>query len=152
MTRSRIADRLRLGLMIASVAVLLAASLALAVYSEHQNRLQATQAVTTQARVLADTVTAALSFGDRAALNEYVNAMEANSELDAVGVFDGQGRRLAGFSRSRLADHLSKVMTPVTAPDRIIVLAPVVQNGEQLGAVYVRDRTEPLKRRISHYV
>jgi signal transduction histidine kinase/ActR/RegA family two-component response regulator len=152
MTRSRIADRLRLSLMIASVVVMLAASLALAAYSEHQNRLQAVQAANTQAQVLADTVTAALSFGDRAALSEYVNAMRANPELDAVGVFDDQGRRLAGFTRSRLATSLSEVITPAVAPGRIIVFAPVVQKGERLGTVYLRDRTEPLARRISHYV
>jgi len=152
MTVSGLRDRLRPALIALGVLVLLAASLAVAAYNEHQNRLQATQAAQTQAQVLADTVTAALSFSDNGALREYVDALRANPELDAVGVYDSDGRLAAGYTRSDLADRLSNVLTPRGAPDRIIVFAPVVQNGQRLGMVYVRDRIEPITRRLSRYV
>ena len=148
----RISDRLRLVFVLASVLFLLAASVAVALYDEGQYRLQSTEAANVQARVLADTVTAALAFGDHEALQEYVNALRANTDVDAVGVFDDQGRRVASFTRSHLADRLAEVKTPATAPGQVIVFAPVQQGGVRLGTVYLRDRTEPVLRRLSRYV
>jgi len=148
----RVSDRLRLVFILASVLTLLAASVAVALYDENQYRLQSTEAANVQARVLADTVTAALAFGDHDALQEYVDALRANNGVDAVGVFDNQGRRVASFTRSQLADRLSQVKTSVTAPDQVIVFAPVEQGGVRLGTVYLRDRTEPAPRRLSRYV
>jgi signal transduction histidine kinase len=131
------------------MAVLIASSLTVAIYSERQSIAQARAAAAVQARVLADTVTAALSFGDRAALKEYVNAMRANQQLDAVGVYDEHDRLVAGFTRSRLASELPHTMR---APGRIIVIAPVAQAGQRLGAVYLRDRGEPVGRTLSRYL
>jgi signal transduction histidine kinase/ActR/RegA family two-component response regulator len=148
----RISDRLRLVFILASVLTLLAASVAVALYDENQYRLQSTEAADVQARVLADTVTAALAFGDHDALQEYVDALRANNGVDTVGVFDNQGRRVASFSRSRLAERLSQVKTAAATPGQVIVFAPVEQAGVRLGTVYLRDRTEPVLRRLSRYV
>lgn len=142
-------DRARRSLVLASMAALIASSLTVAIYSERQSIAQARAAAAVQARVLADTVTAALSFGDRAALKEYVNAMRANQQLDAVGVYDEHDRLVAGFTRSRLASELPHTMR---APGRIIVIAPVAQAGQRLGAVYLRDRGEPVGRTLSRYL
>jgi signal transduction histidine kinase/ActR/RegA family two-component response regulator len=139
-------------LVFTSAVLLIAASLAVALYGEYQNRAQAVQAAGVEARVLASTVTAALSFDDRAALKEYVAALNANADVDAVGVYDAGGRLVAGFTRTRLASDLSKTMSTATAPGRIIVKAPVMQEGQLLGTVYLRDRTEPLMRTMSRYI
>jgi signal transduction histidine kinase/ActR/RegA family two-component response regulator len=148
----RVSDRLRLVFILASVLTLLAASVAVALYDETQYRLQSTEAANVQARVLADTVTAALAFGDHDALQEYVDALRANNGVDAVGVFDNQGRRVASFTRSNLAERLSRVKTAADTPGQVIVFAPVEQGGVKLGTVYLRDRTEPVIRRMSRYV
>jgi signal transduction histidine kinase/ActR/RegA family two-component response regulator len=137
---------------LASAIVLVAASIAVALYDESQYRLQTTEAANVQARVLADTVTAALVSGDHEALQHYANALRANSGVDAVGIFDDHGRRVASFTRSHIADRLSQVKTPATAPGQVIVFAPVAQGGVKLGTVYLRDRTEPLARRLSRYI
>jgi len=128
------------------------ASLAAALYSEGQYRAQLGEATLVQARILADTVTAALAFGDRTALQEYVGALRANSQVDAVGVFEEHGRLVASFTRSRLADRLDQARTAAEAPDQVIVFAPVVQGGVRLGTVYLRDRAEPWPQRASRYV
>src|SRR6202044_3576459 len=112
---------------LASTVTLLVASIVVGAYNERQHVAQAVQAANVQAQILADTVTAALVFGDRAALQEYVNALKANSDVDAVGVFDARGRLLAGYTHSHLADRLSNALTPATAPGRIIVKVPVRQ-------------------------
>jgi signal transduction histidine kinase/CheY-like chemotaxis protein len=147
-----ISDRLRLIFVLASAVILVAASLALAVYDEGQYRQQSTQAANVQARVLADTVTAALAFGDHEALQEYMNALRANNGVDSVAVFDNQGRRVASFTRSHIADQLSQVKTSASTPGQVIVFAPVAEGGVNLGTVYLRDRTEPLARRLSRYI
>jgi signal transduction histidine kinase/ActR/RegA family two-component response regulator len=152
MTRSSLTDRFRLSLMVASVVVFLAASLAVAVYSEHTYNAQAKAAAEVQARVLADTVTAALSFGDRPATQEYVNALGSNAEVDAVGVYDQHGRLVAGYTRSKLADRLSAATTQAAAGPRAVVFVPVRQKGERLGTVYLRNRTTPLLHRLSRYI
>src|SRR5665213_193222 len=153
MTRSsRMSDRSRALALLAGVIALIAASVVVALYDQNQTVARDRAGAEVQARVLADTVTAALSFGDRAALREYVGALRANRGLDAVGVYDGRGRLVAGFTRSRLAPNLADTLTPATAGGRIIVHAPVAQNGERLGTVYLRDRSEPLARRLGRYV
>ena len=144
--------RLQLAFVLASAIVLVAASIAVALYDESQYRLQTTEAANVQARVLADTVTAALVSGDHQALQNYANALRANSGVDAVGIFDDQGRRVASFTRSHIADRLSQVKTPATAPGQVIVFASVAQGGVKRGTVYLRDRTEPLARRLSRYI
>jgi signal transduction histidine kinase len=148
---ARTPDRSRSLWVGASAAALLFASVLVALHSEADYRSQATEAARAQARVLAETVTAALSFGDRAALQQYVDALRANEDVDAVGVFDAGGRLTAGFTRSRLADRLSQTIHPEAASDRVIVFAPVTEKGVALGTVYLRDRTEPLGRRFSRY-
>jgi signal transduction histidine kinase/CheY-like chemotaxis protein len=148
----QLVERARPFFVVASIVALIIAALVAAGYSERQYKAQTTQAATVQARILADTVTAAVAFGDREALREYVSALKADADVDVVGVYDAHDHLMASFTRSHLADRLSETATPATAPGRIIVTAPVVQDGQRLGAVYLRDRTEPLLRRISRYI
>jgi signal transduction histidine kinase/ActR/RegA family two-component response regulator len=145
-------DRLRLVLVLFSAAALIAASLIVAAYNERRYQVQVLEATKVQAQVLAETVSAALSFGDRTALQEYVDALKANSGVDAAGVYDERGRLVASYARTALSPHISQVLSPAEAPGRVIVFAPVTQDGVALGTVYVRDRTEPLLSRLSHYV
>ena len=53
--------------------------------------------MTEQAEILAASVTAAVSFDDADAAQEYVDALEANPELRAAGVDDAQGICLRNF-------------------------------------------------------
>ncbi len=141
----------RMVMVLASVAALLLASVLVALHSEAQFKADATTSAQAQARVLAETATAALAFDDRAALNDYVRALAAGDQVDAVGVYDGNGRLVASFSRTHLASSLEQTLRAGEAPDRVIVTAPVVQKGQRLGTVYLRDRTEPLGRRVIRY-
>jgi signal transduction histidine kinase/ActR/RegA family two-component response regulator len=144
-------DPLRPILIVGGVCVVITASLVAGVYTERLHDRAARGAAAVQARILADTVTAALSFGDRPALREYVNATRADPALDAAGVYDNSGRLVAGFTRSRLAQRLADTLNPVTAAGRIIVKIPVAQGGSPLGTVYLRERTEPFAQRLSRY-
>jgi signal transduction histidine kinase len=135
-----------------SVLVFLIASLLVAAQNERRRQAEIDQSARAQAAVLAEIVPAALSFNDRQALQGYVDALEANAEVDAVGIYDERGRLAASYVRSHLAPQLSSALTPSQAPDQTIVTAPVMQRGQRLGAIYLRYRAEPLLTRLSHYV
>jgi signal transduction histidine kinase/CheY-like chemotaxis protein len=144
-------DRFRPFLILGGVLVLIAASLAVALSNERLHDSRAVAATEVQARILAETVTAALAFSDRPALRDYVNAMRAAPNLDAVGVYDERGRLVAGFTRTGLAPQLADRLGSVPAPGWIVIRAPVVQSGVRLGTVYISRRTEPLDQRLGRY-
>jgi signal transduction histidine kinase/ActR/RegA family two-component response regulator len=142
----------RLVLIGASAAGLLFASVLVALVSENRHNEQVAQAAAVQARILADTVTAALSFGDRKALQEYVGALKADADVEAVGVYDERGRLVASFFRGPGAQAPSPTLKPASASGGIVVLTPVAQDGVRLGTVYLRDRAEPVLQRESRYL
>ena len=141
----------RLALVIAGVMGLIAASVAVALHTEQQYEVQAIDAATAQARVLAETAAAALAFGDYVELQNNVNALRVNDEVDAVGVYGDDGLLAAGVTRTFLSTHLDQTIKPSVENDRVIVTAPVLQKGFRLGTVYLRDRTEPADRRLFRY-
>jgi signal transduction histidine kinase len=141
----------RLTLVIFGAVTLIGASLAVGIHTESQYRARATDAAEAQARVLAETASAALAFGDHGALQEDVDALKTNDEVDAVGVYDNQGLLAAGFTRSFLATRLDRTLKPSMENGRLIVTAPVLQKGVRLGTVYLRDRAPPLERRLARY-
>ena len=75
--------------------LLIAASIALAVYTEVRHQTQIRQAATVQARVLADSVTAALAFDEISEVGRYTTALRANPDIEVVAVFDEAGRLVA---------------------------------------------------------
>lgn len=139
-------------LVLPAIILFVGASLLAAFYGEVQFRAQRVQAAEVQARILADTATGALAFGDRAGLQESVAALKANDQVDAVGVFDDKGRLVASFSHTHIADRLDQVRTAAQAPDQAVVFAPVVQRGVRLGTVYLRDQREPALQRAVRYL
>ena len=144
-------SRYRLIMVIASAVALLTASLTVAAYNERQYQVQAAQSAGVQALVLADTVAAALSFGDRDSLREYVGAMRDNSEVEAVGVYDEAGQLVASYAQRPLPQTLAG-LTATSSAGQVSVITPVSQKGVRLGAIYLRDRTEPIMRRLVRYV
>lgn len=67
-----------------------------------------------QARILASTVIAPLTFDDRTAAETYVGALAANPAIEAAAVYDAEGQPFAIFRRS---DQLA-VPAPATAEVR----------------------------------
>src|SRR5580698_402133 len=135
--------------MFAAAALLVGAGL-MAFYLDRSYRQQKSAEVSVQAAILASTVTAALSFRDQVAGQEYVTALAVNPEIEAAAVYDASGNAFVTFVRTPGG------VIPERAPasgakfigERLIVVAPVEQAGTILGAVYLRAVTEPLARRI----
>jgi hypothetical protein len=79
------------GLALVGALALVTVGLMMGLYNEQAYRAQKTREVAVQAQILAASVTAALAFDDRKVAQEYVEALSANPEVEAVGVYDTQG-------------------------------------------------------------
>jgi signal transduction histidine kinase/CheY-like chemotaxis protein len=129
------------------------AGLAIALVTERLSTRQKVQEISVQARILASTVTAALSFNDRAAAQEYVDALQVNPEILQVAVYDSAGTRFAGYARHGVAQppEIMKDTESVSLDDTLTVVHPVAQLGTRLGAVYVRSIVTPTSRRLARF-
>lgn len=136
-----------------TAAALLIGAVAMAWYLDQSYREQKIAEVSVQAGILASTVTAALSFGDHQAGQEYVNASAINPDVEAAAVYDATGRMFVSFLRAPwdAVPLVAPVHTPRFIGNELVVVAPVTQGGATLGTVYLRTLTEPLARRIERY-
>jgi signal transduction histidine kinase/CheY-like chemotaxis protein len=137
---------------IAAFALVLA-GLLVAAYNEDAFKAQATREAQVQADILAASVTAALAFDDEGAAQEYLDALRANPEVEAAGLYDGAGALLAGYRRTAGQILPVRQVRPASAyaEGHIVVVAPVAQSGAVLGSVYLRTAAEPLAGRALRY-
>jgi signal transduction histidine kinase len=135
-----------------AAAMLLSAGVLMAVYEENLYSAQQIKNVREQAQILAASVSAAIVFDDRRAAQEYVDALAANPELQAAGVYDDGRHLLAGFARSGTRLPAAAGGTDTHFGDGFVdVSVPVAQNGALVGSVMLRAITEPAERRYVRY-
>ena len=137
-------------LLAAALLILLGAGLAR--YEDRLYTAQQTSALDEQARILAASVTAAVSFDDKRAVQEYINALKVNPDIRAAGVYDNKGALVAQFLRG------AALPGPVPAPgirlkdDLMIATEAVVERGRAIGTVTLLATAEPIQRRVARYV
>ncbi|WP_240320704.1 ATP-binding protein [Sphingomonas crusticola] len=133
--------------------VLLLASLLLAYHNEDQARAEKVREVQVQARVLAGSLAGPLAFDDDDAAREYIDALKASPEFNAVGAYGADGRLVAGFARrGEPLPQVNHVAPPVIRGAELIVTSEVDQGGAKLGSVYVDAATESWSRRAARYL
>jgi signal transduction histidine kinase/CheY-like chemotaxis protein len=143
--------RRRTQVIVACAVLLIVCSVAVAVFQQQASDVATVGAERTQARILAETSAAALSFGDRATLTRYVHALKADSAIAAVGIYDENGTLSASYGRG-LPGRLIQPISDAVAGNESTVTEPIVQDGSRLGAVVLREQLESLPRRISRYL
>ena len=99
------------------------------------------------ADVLAASSAAAVDFNDPAAAQQTVDAYRVNQQIRMVGVFDRQGRTLAGYDRSGrpVAPNIEGI--PPETGNMIRVQSPITQAGQTIGTVYI-DVDRDIRSRI----
>ncbi|MBW8744979.1 MAG: response regulator [Sphingomonas sp.] len=138
---------------IAIACLLLVASLELAYHNEGQARTDKIRDLTVQARILSASLAGPLAFNDQTAIHEYIDALRASPEFNAVGAYDEHGNLVDGFSRKGEAlPRRNLEGSPVVQGDELVMTSPVAQNGAKLGSVYVRAATERWSRRAARYL
>ena len=141
----------RVGVVAIGLFSVLAISVVLAVYAESQRQSQIVQAARVQARILADSVSAALAFNDSEAIQEYTSALRANPDIEAVGVYDDKGRLVAQFGAAPAEPGAAAIQPAGGKAGAIVVRVPVVENKTTLGMVYFQQRSETIGLRLARY-
>jgi signal transduction histidine kinase/CheY-like chemotaxis protein len=133
--------------------LLLVAGITIAVVAAQSYQTQKAREVGVQGRILASIVSAALTFGDQKAAEEYIGALAANPEILNAAVYDSRGALFAGYARASdlpPPPNLPPQGTVMTG-DRLTVVTPVMQGAAFIGAVYLQVVTEPLERRLMRF-
>jgi signal transduction histidine kinase len=140
---------------VVAAVVLVLAGIGLSVTFERWYEERKAEELAAQARILAATSTAALTFNDRNAATEYVNALAANEEIETAAIYDAKGILFAGFARA--SDQGTAKKPPATKPQlplsggSLQVTAPVQQGASALGTVYLEAFPDPVSRRAARY-
>jgi signal transduction histidine kinase/CheY-like chemotaxis protein len=132
---------------------LLTAGVLNALYAEDMHRDGRRRDLAAQARVLATTTAAALLYDDRATAREYAAAMGADSDIEAVAIFNLQGETIAGFTRPGAAAPTYQQALGRRGPagPAAAVTQTAVQDGQQVGTVYLRSGPEPLGASLARH-
>jgi len=142
-------------MLVAAVGALLLviAGVAMVHFSEQSYREAKLQQIDAQGRILASTVTAALAFDDRAAAQEYVNALDVDPQIQIAAVYDAAGNLFASHARDPAQPAPAAVTPgpPRFEGDGLVVTAPVKQGDATVGTVYVHSLIEPISRRLERY-
>ena len=125
--------------------MLVLASIGLAIREEALHRAATLQQAEAQTDVLAGSVGAALSFNDAEAMRQYLGALMRNPQVAAAAIYGADGRRLALLARPG-ADAPATLAAAETlrSGERVVVARPVVEQGSQLGFVYIQTTPEGL--------
>ena len=128
----------------------------LALYDSHAYQKQKRGEMLAQAAILAASVTASLEFNDASVAHEYLDALDANPEIDAAAVYDVTGTLFASYARKGGGAHT--IPAQAEAPGQyfqgsdLIVFVPIFERGNHLGTVYVQAITEPIANRLARYI
>ena len=138
---------------IAGATALLIAGVLMGLVSEANYRSQRLHETVVQADILAASLAAPLAFDDRQAAQEYVDALSANPDIQAAGVYSETGALAATFGRNRSHPpaHAPPLHRPVYDHRRVEVVEPVVQGGARLGSVYLRTAQEPMYASLARH-
>ncbi|HXE27020.1 MAG TPA: ATP-binding protein [Stellaceae bacterium] len=136
-------------------ALLLGMGLLLVVYDEHAYRRQESTDAQAEARILAETVTAALSFDDRSAASEYVTALEGDGDVRAAAIYGADGKLFASYARNAASDQLPPLIAQISNlhldSDHLLQGALVSQGSTVLGTAFVEIQIDPIARRLERY-
>ncbi len=141
-------------LALGSLLLLLIAGVAIGVLSERALKNQMAREAGAQADLLASAVSGALAFDDRAAAQDYVDAVQVNPNVLAAAIYDENDRLVASFARP------GETIRPFALPrgritrfqdGRLIVVRPVEQGGQRLGTARLRLQDTPASQTFSRY-
>jgi signal transduction histidine kinase/ActR/RegA family two-component response regulator len=94
---------------------------------------------------------AAMAFGDVKASNEILAALSLKPGLVAAALYDKQGELFTSFRRDKDSQEPipSHVPAEVVAPNRTVIVRPIIFDGEVAGFIYVSsDHSEIARRQV----
>ncbi len=114
----------------------------------NRSRVEQTQGL---ADILAASTAAAIDFHDPVAAQQSVDAFHVNRQVRLIGVYDGEGRRVAGYDRSGKPVAATIADLPAAGDNTIRVQSPILQSGQHIGTVYLDIDKDLRSRTIARY-
>jgi signal transduction histidine kinase len=130
---------------------LLVAAAALFLWDRYVFRAYATEDLSTTAKVLGDSLQAALTFGDEQAANETLGYLVTTPHIVSGCAYDAEGRLLASYSAANAsAECPASPPSPLAAREgsRIVVSEDVIRSGKRFGTLYLTRATDDIERRL----
>jgi two-component system cell cycle sensor histidine kinase/response regulator CckA len=136
--------------MTTTCAALCLAMVAMGFFDAVAGRAQLRRDAVTNARIIANNSTAALSFGDEKAAAETLDALAVDTRLGAAVLYDAEGKQIALYRRPNW-----EISPPPTlrenhvhfTHEQIEVAQPVLLNGQRLGTVLLQVDLRDLRKR-----
>jgi signal transduction histidine kinase/CheY-like chemotaxis protein len=154
MIRSGEPDRWRVPLLWIGAAVLVAASITLAVRQESLHRREVVQLAKAQTDVLAGSVSAALAFEDAAAMRQYLTALMRNPQVAAAGVYGPNGAPEALLASPQALPPPSALHASAAGwkQGRVQIARAVIEQGQPLGYVYLQTVPDNLAEFVARHI
>jgi uncharacterized membrane protein affecting hemolysin expression len=118
-----------------SALALFALGAALSVRTELAFRRDTVNQTVAQADILAASLTAALAFDDRVAMNQYVQALKANPRIGAAAIYDAHGAPLVSLVEPGATAPPAKAPEPGAgwSERRVRATRAIAEQGQVLG-------------------
>ncbi|HYX45801.1 MAG TPA: ATP-binding protein [Sphingomicrobium sp.] len=136
---------------IVAIAILIA-GLAIILQNESTFRAARDRQALVAAQVLAQSVTAAVDFGDSVASQQAVNAFRVNPQVRFVGVYDRSGKLLAAYDSTHKPPKADLSELRPVPDSNYRVSAPITSARQPVGTVVYEVEREALSRRLTRYV
>ena len=104
------------------------------------------------ADILAASAAAAVDFNDAAAAQQAADAYRVNNQIRSIGIYDREGRLIAGYDRAGKAVARTIEAMPSTEDNELRVNAPITQSGQHIGMVYLDVDKDVRFRTVARYL
>ena len=112
-------------------------------------RMEQTQSF---ADILAASSAAAVDFDDRTAAQQAADAYRVNNQIRMIGIYDRDGRLIAGYDRSGAAVAATIPAMPTATDNEIRVSSSITQAGQHIGMVYLDVDKDVRFRALARYL
>ena len=133
---------------------LLLAGIGLFGYESFQQRSAAMGELSTQARIIAESSTAALSFSDESAAAEVLAALRGDSHLVEATIYDRSDRPFAHYDSTGVTSSPPPLPPPIGGyfeNGTVLVCEPVRLNNQQIGTVLLKSTMTEVYARLRQY-
>jgi len=137
-----------------TVVALVLAGVIMASYDARTYESQKAGAITSEAKILAASVAAALVFDDSQAATEYLKALDANPEIVAAAAYGANGKLVTSYSRPENQQSVPDAAGKhgyYFEGGNLEVFVPVSDGTATIGSVFLRASVEPVAVRLSRY-
>lgn len=150
-----IRQKLMLITMTSTTVALLLIATSFLIYEDLAFRQTLVQDLTTQARLLAERSTAALTFNDASAAEEYLSALADREHVVAACFYAGTNRFAEPYFRAGNSDRMAPLHPGpegwAFSRDALVGFQPIQLSGETIGWIYLKSDLGELRARLWNY-